>query len=105
MADESIAVEVAYAEPVRQWLVELEVPLGTTAGEAVRRSVDRGLLPLIDVDRCKLGVFSRIVAPERRLQSGDRVEIYRPLKADPKDVRRALAAAGKTMGRAPPKRG
>ncbi|HET7371145.1 MAG TPA: RnfH family protein [Gammaproteobacteria bacterium] len=91
-------VEVAYALPERQWLAEVEVPEGATAIDAARAALHAGDLPALDLDNCALGVWSKKVAPERVLADGERVEIYRPLLADPKEVRRALAAVGKTMG-------
>ena len=98
MADERIDVEVAWATPARQLIVPVAVPVGTTAAEAVRLSgIERAVGEEGLADR-PLGVFGKRVKPERVLVEGDRVEIYRPLKADPKVVRRELAARGKTMG-------
>lgn len=100
MAEEpEIRVEVVYALPDRQRLVALEVPRGCTAREAVERSGLQREFPEIDPRDNALGIFGRRCAPDQRLRSGDRVEIYRPLKADPKEVRRQLAARGRTMGR------
>lgn len=95
----TVAVEVVYALPERQRLLALEVPTGTTARQAVEQS---GLLtefPELEPGDIKLGIFGKAVAADTPLRDGDRVEVYRPLKADPKEVRRQLAAAGKTMGR------
>lgn len=95
MADQSIRVEVAYAAPGEQCLVELDVPSGTTAGEAIRLS---GILDRYPgIDTASIGVFGEHVGHERRLEDGDRVEIYRPLIADPREVRREMARRGKTM--------
>ncbi len=94
-----IHVEVAYARPNRQRLVKLRVPAGTTVREAARLSGIRGEFPEIDLDVNKLGVFGRKVPGSTPVNEGDRVEIYRPLRADPKEVRRRRAAQGKTMGR------
>lgn len=97
MADDSIRVEVAYAAPGRQWLIEVDAPPGTTAGEAIDLS---GILRACPgLDAADIGVFGEPVTHDRRLEDGDRVEIYRPLTADPKQVRRELAKLGKTMGR------
>lgn len=97
MADDSVRVEVAYAAPDRQWLVALDVPPGTTAAEAIRLS---GILEENPgLDTSNVGIFGEHVERERPLEPGDRVEIYRPLTADPKDVRRELARQGKSMGR------
>lgn len=100
MADErKIRVEVVYALPDRQRLLTLEVPAGCTAREAVERSGLRREFPEIDPGHSPLGIFGRRCQPDQPLRDGDRVEIYRPLKADPKEVRRELAARGRTMGR------
>lgn len=89
MADGTIRVEVAYATPEKQWLVELEMAEGATAAEAVRSS---GLLDRFpDLERARVGIFGEHVDRSRRLEEGDRVEIYRPLIADPKEARRKTA--------------
>lgn len=88
---EAIDVEVVYATPGRQKLIALRVPPGTTAIEAVERSGIRQEFPGMVVDEKALGIFSRKVDPDYELQPGDRVEIYRPLIADPKEVRRERA--------------
>ena len=87
-----IAVEVAYALPHKQSILGLHVPLGTTALEAARKSGICAQFEEIDLDNAKLGIFGKVVAPTQQLSAGDRVEIYRPLKADPKEVRKARAA-------------
>lgn len=95
----TLTIEVAYAGPAGQFLVAIEVPAGTTAVEAVALS---GLLercPELDLTRNDLGVFGRAVRPGRVLEAGERVEIYRALRADPKDARRRRAAAGGVTGR------
>lgn len=94
---EGIHVEVAYALPQVQTLLALEVPAGTTAREAVRLSGILEKHPEIDLEHAKLGIFGKHIKPELALRDGDRVEIYRPLIADPKEVRRQRAAEGKVM--------
>ena len=97
MAD-LIAVEVAHATPEKQKIITLEVVQGTTVMEAVEQSGISSYFPDIQVDEKMLGIFSRKVKPEQVLKAGDRVEIYRPLIADPKEVRRQRAAAQKEKG-------
>jgi putative ubiquitin-RnfH superfamily antitoxin RatB of RatAB toxin-antitoxin module len=92
-------VEVVFALPEKQTLLALQVPVNTTVIEAVELSGILALHPEIDLSRQKLGIFGRLAKPGEVLQPGDRVEILRPLKADPKEVRRRLAAEGKTMGK------
>lgn len=98
--DQTIEVEVAYALPERQLILKVEVPLGSTAIEAVRLSGIEEQFPGIALGKNRLGVFGKLCKPERMLQPGDRVEIYRPLIVDPRAARRELAAAGKSMGKA-----
>ena len=98
---ELISVCVAAGLPERQCLVELQLPEGSTAAEAVTRSAIAAEFPQIDMALCKLAVFGRLVAAEYILQPGDRVEICRPLKADPREARRQLARAGRSMGQKP----
>ena len=90
--DNTIAVEVAYALPEQQSILDVEVPEGTTALEAARLSGIAEKFEAIDLDNAKLGIFGKSVSPQQVLKSGDRVEIYRPLMADPKEVRKARAA-------------
>lgn len=92
-------VEVAFALPLQQTLLSLAVPVGATVREAIDASGILSLHPEIDLEALKTGIFGRIAKLDEVLNPGDRVEIYRPLKADPKEVRRRLAAEGKTMGK------
>jgi putative ubiquitin-RnfH superfamily antitoxin RatB of RatAB toxin-antitoxin module len=96
---ELIRIEVAYARPENQRVLALDVPAGTTAIEAVRLSGIEEEFPEIELAGSRLGIFGKLCKADRVLLAGDRVEIYRPLKADPKVVRRARAAAGRSMGR------
>jgi len=90
-----INVEVAYALENKQALLELQVIEGTTALQAAQQSGITGKFEGIDLENSKLGIFSKVVAPSQVLRDGDRVEIYRPLIADPKEVRKARAARAK----------
>lgn len=90
-----IRVEVAYARPDEQAVIPVEVEAGTSAREAVARSGILERFPEIDLDSSKLGIFGKLTKPDTVLRPGDRVEIYRPLIADPKEVRRRRAAEGK----------
>jgi len=90
-ASSRIQVEVAYARPEEQVILTLEVAPGTTAGEAIERSGILQRFPEIDLTRQKIGIFGRLASPDTELRARDRVEIYRPLIADPKEVRKARA--------------
>ncbi|ADO47371.1 RnfH family protein [[Enterobacter] lignolyticus] len=91
-----ITVEVAYALPEKQYLQKVTLDAGSTVEQAIIAS---GLLTLrtdISLDRNKVGIYSRPVKLQDEVQDGDRVEIYRPLIADPKALRRQRAEkAGK----------
>ena len=91
-------VEVAYALPDRQLIIPVQVPPGTTVLEAVLLSGITDRFADLDPQLCKLGIFGTVVDPGQSLREGTRIEIYRPLRADPKEVRRQLAILGKTMG-------
>ena len=90
-AEALLAVEVVYATPLAQTVVTLRVPAGTTVAEAFERSGLPRRFPEIG-PAAKLGVFGRLVDPNTFVCDGDRVEIYRPLVADPKQARRRRAA-------------
>lgn len=87
-----IHVEVAYALPGKQAILGLDVPEGTTALEAAQQSGIADRFEGIDLENAKLGIFASVVSPRQVLREGDRVEIYRPLVADPKEVRKERAA-------------
>ncbi|HLT14848.1 MAG TPA: RnfH family protein [Marinobacter sp.] len=82
-------VEVAYARPDKQQILQVTVPEGTTALEAVKASGITEVFPEINPDGIDMGVFGKVIKDpaNHELQSGDRVELYRPLKIDPKQAR------------------
>ncbi len=94
---EMIHVEVAYARADEQLILALDVEPGTTLRQAVERSGMLERFPEIDLDKGKLGVFGKLSKADAEIKAGERVEIYRPLIADPKEVRKQRAAAGKVM--------
>jgi len=94
---ELITVEVAYALPQRQLIIPLQVAQGTTAQQAIEQSGILQEFPEIDLEKNKIGIFARLSKKDTPLKAGDRVEIYRPLIADPKEVRRQREAEGKRM--------
>ena len=99
MTKEKIEVEVAYARPERQLILKVRGPVGMTVAEAIERSEIARQFPEIDVASAKVGIFSKGVSRDEVLRAGDRVEIYRPLIADPKEARKQRAARGKPMRR------
>jgi len=92
-------IEIAYATPEKQKIIECEITQGTSARDAVKKSNIGDYFPEIDLESCDLGVFGKAVAPNYELVDGDRIEIYRPLIADPKEVRRQRAAQGLKTGK------
>jgi len=102
-----INVEVAYALPEEQTLLSLDVDEGSDVRQVI---VESGLLqkyPELDLEKIKVGIFGKLTTMKQVLREKDRVEIYRPLIADPKEVRKKRAAEGKVLkkggGKAPAK--
>lgn len=94
---EMLAIEVCFALAEKQELVRLKLPEGATLQHALEAS---GLLakhPDIDLKKNKFGIWNKLSKPDSVLRDRDRVEIYRPLIADPKEVRKQRAAEGKVM--------
>ena len=96
-ATELIDVEVAYALPQRQWLVPLRLPKGSRVDQAIAAAAIPNLPAVLAGN---IGIFMQPTTLDSVLRSGDRVEIYRPLFADPKDARRTRAK-GFQRGRLP----
>ncbi len=94
---DTIQVEVGFAKPDEQVIIPLKVPVGTTTQQAIEESGILKQFPEIDLSQNKRGIFGKPCALNTSLREGDRVEIYRPLIADPKEVRRRRAAQGKRM--------
>jgi putative ubiquitin-RnfH superfamily antitoxin RatB of RatAB toxin-antitoxin module len=92
-----MTVEVAYALPDEQLILRLEAEPGITVEQAIRRSGILEHFPDIDLSSSKVGVFGKLAKLADTLNPGDRVEIYRPLIADPKEARKKRAAEGKVM--------
>ena len=86
-----IAVEVAYALPQKQYLYRIALPAGSTVEQGIQASGILSVRTDIDLAKNKVGIYSRSVKLTDELQDGDRIEIYRPLIADPKELRRQRA--------------
>lgn len=96
-SQKTVQVEVIYALAQRQERVSLKLPAGSTLQQAIEQS---GLLekyPEIDPGKLKTGIYGKLSKSDALLRDRDRVEIYRPLIADPKEVRKQRAAEGKVM--------
>ncbi len=98
-----LTVTVCYALPDVQTLIECRLPVGSTAIQAIRASAILEQHPELDPQACKIGIFGKVQPLDTVLSQGDRVELYRPLKVDPKVARQRrvekIRAAGSTEGR------
>jgi putative ubiquitin-RnfH superfamily antitoxin RatB of RatAB toxin-antitoxin module len=94
---DNINIEVIYALPGEQTLLKKPVASGTTVAEAIQISGILQKYPEIDLTVNKLGIFGKLTKADAVLRDKDRIEIYRPLIADPKEVRRKRAEEGKVM--------
>lgn len=92
-----ITVEVAYALSQKQFLKEVQLDAGATVQDAIEASGVLDKFGDIDLKTNRVGIFSKPAKLDTALREQDRVEIYRPLIADPKEVRRQRAAEGKVM--------
>ena len=97
MTDSLITVELVYAKPGEQTLERLTVEAGETVESVINQSGLLERFPEIDLKTNKVGIFGKAAALTATLHDGDRIEIYRPLIADPKEARKKRAAQGKTM--------
>lgn len=88
----TITVEVVFALPERQELVQVTIEVGATVSDAIAKSGLARKFPQVRFDDLQTGIWGRIVPREQPLNDGDRVEFYRPLERDPRDARRILAA-------------
>lgn len=88
-------IEVAYATTDREYIIPLQIPNGSSARDAITQSGLLERLPHIDLNKNKIGVYGKIITLDYRLHQYDRVEIYRPLTIDPKEIRRLRANKSK----------
>lgn len=86
-----LQVQVCYATPERQILLDLSVPEGTSLQDAIIQSGILNQAPEIDLGLSRVGIYGKLRALDTVLRAQDRIEIYRPLIADPKESRRARA--------------
>lgn len=94
-----ITVEVVYALPQEQTLLAFDVDEGVSVKDAILQSGILEQYPELDIDTMDVGLFGKRTAMKIALRDKDRVEIYRPLLADPKEIRKRRAAEGKKMGK------
>ena len=94
--DKLLTVEVVYALPDEQVIIVAEIALGSNVRQAIEHTDILQRFPQIDLEKDKVGIFSRVCKLDRVLEQGDRVEIYRSLLVDPKEKRRRRAASNKS---------
>jgi putative ubiquitin-RnfH superfamily antitoxin RatB of RatAB toxin-antitoxin module len=94
---EFIQLEVAYAKPQRQDIVSVRLPAGSTIQQAIEASGLLARYPEIDLATGKVGIYGKLSRMDTVARDRDRIEIYRPLIADPREVRKQRAAEGKAM--------
>lgn len=83
-----VNVGVAYSTQSKQVWLKIELPDGSTVIDAIEESGILDMFPEIDLENQKIGIYGKMTKPDVTLQEGDRVEIYRPITADPKTVKR-----------------
>lgn len=100
MAEALISIEVVFAAPEKQKIIALSVAQGSTVEEAIEQSGIKRFFPEIDLSKNAVGIWNKTCKLSDTPRSGDRIEIYRPLVADPKEIRRRRAEQAKEDGRA-----
>lgn len=95
--NDKINIEVVYALQHEQILLKLPIPQHATVAEAIKLSGVMEKYPGIDLSKNKFGIYGKLTKADAVLRDRDRIEIYRPLLADPKEVRRKRAEEGKAM--------
>jgi putative ubiquitin-RnfH superfamily antitoxin RatB of RatAB toxin-antitoxin module len=95
MMPEEIMVEVAYALPEEQVIISIKVPTKSDVKQAIKKSGIQKKFPNIDLSKNKVGIFGKKTTLDHPLKDRDRIEIYRPLILDPKEMRRKRAAKEK----------
>ena len=94
---DKIMIEVSYALPKKQIIIPVLVPKGVSVKEAIELSGVLAKFEDIDLSTSQVGIFGKVTTLDKTLRNQDRVEIYRPLVADPKEIRRKRVAEGKDM--------
>jgi len=87
----NIRIEVSYATPTEQVIIPVDMPSSATVQESIEKSNVLKRFPEIDLSKMKVGIFSKAVKLTDSLRAGDRIEIYRPLLGDPKEIRKRVA--------------
>jgi putative ubiquitin-RnfH superfamily antitoxin RatB of RatAB toxin-antitoxin module len=94
---DTLNIEIAYAKPDQQALCRAVLPPGATIRQAIEASGILDRCPDIALEQAKVGIYGKLARLDAPVRDRDRVEIYRPLLADPKEIRKMRAAQGKVM--------
>jgi putative ubiquitin-RnfH superfamily antitoxin RatB of RatAB toxin-antitoxin module len=97
MNDDEILVEVVFAAPETQLLLELKLNAGTTVKRALELSGIYEKFGKVKMTKLPVGIWGKLVERDRIVENGDRIELYRELEIDPREARRRLAESGRTM--------
>jgi putative ubiquitin-RnfH superfamily antitoxin RatB of RatAB toxin-antitoxin module len=93
LSDAPLEIEIAYAEPRRAIVKSLRLPPGARVADALKLAAVDPDFAAVDLANSTFGIFGKLAGADQPLRQGDRIEIYRPLLADPKEARRARARA------------
>lgn len=94
-----IEIELVYASATRQRLLSIQADAGATVAEVISQSDIDLDFPDENIDDLAVGIWGKLVDRDHIVRDGDRIELYRPLQIDPREARRQLALAGRTMGK------
>jgi putative ubiquitin-RnfH superfamily antitoxin RatB of RatAB toxin-antitoxin module len=98
MTDGEIRVEIVFASPDTQSLLEIRLKVGTSVRRALELSGIYEKFGNVDMTNLHVGIWGQLVGRDRIVENGDRIELYRALEIDPREARRRLAESGRTMG-------
>lgn len=93
-----VRISVCYARPDSVFLKEIDVPEGATIAAAIAGSGLQQACPEVDPSTMRVGIFGKLKTPDNVVRAGDRIEIYRPLTADPKLARRRRVQKTRASG-------
>lgn len=94
-----IEIELVYVSATRQRLLSIQADAGATVAEVISQSDIDLDFPDENIDDLAVGIWGKLVDRDHIVRDGDRIELYRPLQIDPREARRQLALAGRTMGK------
>lgn len=100
LADSQLSIELAFATPKVQKIWPLTMPLGSSVDDVLGQIDWTQEFPEVDLQQCGVGIWGEVCERDATVADGDRVEVYRPLKIDPREMRRIMVSRGETMASA-----